>query len=198
MIDIQTGYFDRLLMTPMSRAALLLGLMLADFVLVVALAIPVILLGFIFGVTFSTGLAGILLFILMSALWGLAFAGFPYAIALRTGSPAAVNSSFLLFFPFVFLTTAFVPEEALSDTLATIAAWNPMTYLLQDLRALVSDGWEWGNIGQAFLAIAAVGAVGLMLALLALRGRVARAGSASWRIVARPGGPVRDRSPAAA
>lgn len=49
-----------------------------------------------------------------------------------------------------------------------------MTYLLQGLRALVSDGWAWGDIGQAFLAIGAVGTVGVTLALLALRGRVAR------------------------
>ena len=38
-------------------------------------------------------------------LWSLAFAGFGYAIALKTGNPAAVNSSFLLFFPFLFLTS---------------------------------------------------------------------------------------------
>jgi ABC-2 type transport system permease protein len=38
--DIQSGYFDRLLMTPVRRLALLLGLMVADFALVVALSVP--------------------------------------------------------------------------------------------------------------------------------------------------------------
>ena len=97
--DIQTGYFDRLALTPVSRLALLLGLTVADFALVVALSLPVLLLGFIFGVRFESGLPGMSLFVLMAGLWGLAFTGFPYAIALKTGNPAAVNVSFLLVLP---------------------------------------------------------------------------------------------------
>ena len=96
--DIQTGYFDRLVMTPVNRLALLLGLMVADFCLVVALTLPVIIMGYIAGVSFETGPLGILLFMLLAGLWGLIFTGFPYAIALKTGNAAAVNISFLLFF----------------------------------------------------------------------------------------------------
>ena len=50
----------------------------------------------------------------IAALWSLAFAGFGYAIALKTGNPAAVNSSFLLFFPFLFLTSSYVPRDQLT------------------------------------------------------------------------------------
>ena len=67
--------------TPVSRRALLLGHMLADFVLVVALIIPVLSLGFLIGVRFPTGPLGIAAFILIGASWGLAFTGIPYAIA---------------------------------------------------------------------------------------------------------------------
>ena len=172
--DIQDGYFDRLLMTPVHRRALLLGLMIADFVLVVALSIPVLALGFAVGVRFETGIPGILLFTLMGALWGLVFTGFPYSIALKTGNPGAVNSSFILFFPFAFLTTSFLPQEALTGWLSAIATWNPVTYLLAGMRALVSDGWDWTAIGQAFLAILGVGILTQTLALAALKGRVAR------------------------
>lgn len=117
--DITGGYFDRLLLTPMSRSALLLGLMIADLALVIALSIPVLALGFALGVRFSTGALGVLVFLLVAGLWGLAFTGFPYAIALKTGNPGAVNSSFLLFFPFAFLTSTFFPKEALTGWLAT-------------------------------------------------------------------------------
>ena len=51
----------------------------------------------------------------MAGLWGLAFTGFPYAIALKTGNPAAVNTSFILFFPFARLTTSFLPLERSAD-----------------------------------------------------------------------------------
>jgi ABC-2 type transport system permease protein len=171
--DISGGYFERLLLTPVNRLALLLGLMAADFVLIVALSIPVILMGWITGVSFVTGIGGILAFILMAAMWGIAFNGFPYAIALKTGNPSAVGASFILFFPFAFLTTAYVPEEALSGWLATVAQFNPVTYLLAGLRSLITVGWDAQAIGGALLATALVAIVSLTLALTALRGRVA-------------------------
>ena len=172
--DIQSGYFDRLLLTPIRRPALLLGLMAADFLSVILLTIPVLLLGLVLGVSFTTGLAGMVVFMLYGALWGLAFAGFPYAIALKTGNPAAVNSSFILFFPFAFLTTTFLPEEALTGWLATIATYNPVTYVLAGLRALISDGWEWDTLAAGVGAIVAVVAVSFGLASAAMRGRIAR------------------------
>jgi ABC-2 type transport system permease protein len=172
--DIQGGYFDRLCVTPVRRLALLLGLMVADFTLVVALTIPVLIVGFAVGVNFVTGAAGLVAFVLMSALWGLVFTGFPYAIALKTGNPAAVNSSFILFFPLAFLTTTFVPKQALTGWLSTIATYNPVTYLLAGLRALTSAGWDGAALGQALVAIAAVGVLSMSLALAALRGRVRR------------------------
>jgi ABC-2 type transport system permease protein len=172
--DIQGGYFDRLCMTPVRRLALLLGLMVADFTLVVALTIPVLIVGFAVGVNFVTGVAGVIAFVLIAALWGLVFTGFPYAIALKTGNPAAVNSSFVLFFPLAFLTTTFVPRQALSGWLSTIATYNPVTYLLAGMRSLTSVGWDGSALGQAVVAVAAVGVLSMSLALAALRGRVRR------------------------
>ena len=172
--DIQDGYFDRLCMTPVHRLALLQGLMVADFTLVVALTIPVLIVGFAVGVNFVTGVPGLIAFVLLAALWGLVFTGFPYAIALKTGNPAAVNSSFILFFPLAFLTTAFVPKQELTGWLSTIATYNPVTYLLAGLRSLTSVGWDGTTLGQAVLAVACVGVLSLGLALAALRGRVKR------------------------
>ena len=170
--DIQSGYFDRLLVSPVNRYSLLLGLMAADLVLVIALCVPVLVLGFILGVGFATGPLGIVAFLLLSGLWGLAFTGFPYAIALRTGNPAAVNSSFILFFPFAFLTTTFLPQDALTGWLATVADYNPVTYLLAGLRALISDGWVLADLLPAVGAVALVGLVSFFLAFSALRARV--------------------------
>lgn len=172
--DIQGGYFDRLCVTPVNRLALLLGLMVADFTLVVALTIPVLIVGFAVGVNFVTGVAGLVAFVLIAATWGLVFTGFPYAIALKTGNPAAVNSSFVLFFPLAFLTTAFVPKSSLTGWLSTIATYNPVTYLLAGLRALTSQGWDGVALGRALIAVGAVGVLSIGLALAALRGRVKR------------------------
>jgi ABC-2 type transport system permease protein len=170
--DISSGYFERLLLTPVNRLALLLGLMVADFALVALLCIPVLALGFVTGVSFVTAVPGIVVFVLLAALWGVAFTGFPYAIALRTGNPGAVAASFILFFPFAFLTTAYVPKELLGGWLSTIATVNPVTYILAGLRSLVSTGWDAAALSQAVLATAIVATISIGLALLALRGRV--------------------------
>jgi len=171
VLDIQDGYFDRLLLTPVSRRALLLGLMVADFVLVLGLSIPVTALGFAIGVRFPTGPLGVLLFMLMGAMWGVAFTGFPYAIALRTGNPSAVNASFILFFPFVFLTTTFLPLEAMTGWLGEVARYNPVTYLLAGLRSLLV-GWQGGEILKGIAAIAGMALVSQTLAFSALKSRV--------------------------
>jgi ABC-2 type transport system permease protein len=98
----------------------------------------------------------------------------PYAIALKTGNPAAVNSSFLLFLPVTFLTTVFVPEEALTGWMAQIVKFNPVTYLLQGQRSLISDGWVLGDLLAALAGIGAIAVVSVPFAMWALLGRVRR------------------------
>ena len=170
--DIQGGYFDRLSLTPINRLAMLLGLMVADVALVVALTLPVLVLGFAFGVGFESGALGVVVFVLIAGLWGLVYTGFPYAIALKTGNPAAVNSSFLLFLPFVFLTTLFLPKEALTGWLANVATYNPVTYVLAALRSLISEGWDAQALLAGLVAALALGVVSMSLALMALHSRV--------------------------
>ena len=174
VLDIQSGYFDRLSLTPINRLALLFGLMVADFVLVVTLTMPVVALGFIVGVRFESGPVGVIVFVLISGIWGLVYTGFPYAIAFKTGNPAAVNTSFLLFFPFAFLTTAFLPKDAMTGWLSAVATYNPVTYLLEGLRSLLMVGWDVEALLKGLAAVLGVGVVSMTLALLALRGRTLR------------------------
>jgi ABC-2 type transport system permease protein len=172
--DIVGGYFDRLLVAPIKRSALLLGLLIADFALVILLSLPVLLLGAVLGVEYTTGLAGLAVFLLLAGAWGIAFNGFSYAIALRTASAGAVGASFILFFPFAFLTTTFVPEDALTGWLATVAQYNPVTYVLAALRSLISDGWDVSALLGGAIAVAIVAVVSFTLCTLALRGRISR------------------------
>lgn len=170
--DIQSGYFDRLCLTPIRRSSLLLGLMAADVTVIVLLCLPVLAIGYGVGVRFSTGLLGILAFVGFAALWGLAFTGFPYAVALRTGNPAAVNACFVVFFPLFFLTDAVVPKALLTGWFSTIATYNPVTYLLGALRSLISVGWQATPLLEGTAAVVGLAVVGLGLALAGLRSRI--------------------------
>jgi ABC-2 type transport system permease protein len=175
VLDVQTHYLDRLLLTPVRRTAILVGHMAADVAVAAILTAPILILGVILGVRFQGGLLGVAAFVLLAALWSLAFAGFGYAIALKTGNPAAVNSVFLLFFPFLFLTSSYVPRSQLAGWLNTVAGYNPVTYLLGGLRSLVlGNTWQWGQLGQSLAAIAIVGVISMTMCFAALRGRVKR------------------------
>jgi ABC-2 type transport system permease protein len=175
VLDVQNGYFDRLLLTPVRRTAILVGHMAADVAVAGALIVPILVLGFILGVRFQGGPVGVVAFILLAAVWSLAFAGFGYAIALKTGNPAAVNSTFLLFFPFLFLTTSYVPLSQLSGWLGIVARFNPVTYLLGGLRSLVLErGLQWDQLGLALVAIVLVGLISMTMCFAALRGRIKR------------------------
>ena len=170
VLDVQGGYFDRLLLTPVNRWALLLGMFVADTIVLLFLSLPVLAMGLALGVRFATGAAGIVTFVAIVTVWGLSYTGFPYAIALRTGNPTAVNNSFLLFFPLVFLTPAWMPRDSLSGWLAAIAAWNPVTYIIEGLRTLVI-GWDGAALGKTMAAIGGIGALSQYLAFSALRSR---------------------------
>jgi ABC-2 type transport system permease protein len=174
VLDIQNGYFDRLLLTPVRRLAILVGLMLADVAIACALMVPILGLALGLGVRIESGPVGAVAFLLLGCAWSLAFAGFGYAIALKTGNPAAVNSSFLLFFPFLFMTSSYVPRSQLTGWLGDVAGWNPVTYVLEGLRSLVTQGWQPAALGKALLAVAVVAVVSMSLCLAALRGRTRR------------------------
>ncbi len=174
--DIADGYFDRLCLTPIRRSALLLGLMTADVVVIAALCVPVLVIGFAMGVRFATGPAGVLVFLGISALWGLAFTGFPYAVALKSGSPAAVSATYVVFFPLFFLSDAVVPKQVLAGWFSAIATYNPVTYLLAALRSLESGGWQPVALVEGLGALVGLLVLSLSCALLALRGRTHRGG----------------------
>jgi len=76
VLDVQNGYFDRLLMTPMKRTAILLGHLVADVAVAALLTVPILTLGLVLGTGFETGVIGLVAFVLGAAAWSLAFAGF--------------------------------------------------------------------------------------------------------------------------
>ena len=106
-----------------------------------------------------------MLIVLLSALFGVAYAGFGILVALRTRNVQATQSSFLLFFPLLFLTPNFVPFDRLSSVMETLARINPVSYVIVGLRSLIIDGWDWGKIGVCVGVIAALGAVLTALSL---------------------------------
>ncbi|HSO98891.1 MAG TPA: ABC transporter permease [Solirubrobacteraceae bacterium] len=171
--EIDLGYFDKLLVAPIRRSSLIFGRLAADLVRGTATSGLVLLVGIALGVHIRSGVLGALLIILLAALFGVAYAGFGILVALRTRNVQATQSSFLLFFPLLFLTPNFVPFDRLSPVMETLARINPVSYVIVGLRSLVIDGWRLDQIAVCFGVIVALGLIltGLSLRVIATYNR---------------------------
>lgn len=146
LTDMMSGYFDKLLLAPINRFSILFGSLLVAATRGMLQAVVIIAIALALGVSFQGGILGILTLILFAAVFGLAWSCLSIIIALKTKSVQATQSSFLLFFPFIFITTAFVPEELLSGWFKVAVKVNPVTYVTEAMRAIVIEGWEWNTI----------------------------------------------------
>ncbi|GAB4572947.1 MAG: ABC transporter permease [Anaerolineae bacterium] len=172
--DLESGYFDKLLLTPVSRTALLLGPILSGAVILGLQTSIVIGIGLLLGLEPATGLPGLLAVIGLSVLLGTGFAGFTVSAALGSGSAAATQGASFVFFPLTFLTASFVPLDLLSGWLKTAATLNPITYVLEAMRGLMLNGWEGPALLQGVLACLALAVAMYALAGFALRTRTRR------------------------
>jgi ABC-2 type transport system permease protein len=146
------------------------GRILSDGTRIVLQASLIIVVAWVMGTRYTTGIAGMLMMLLLAALFGMAWAGLSNIIALRSGNAElTMMIGILITFPVLFLSTAFMPEALLPDWLGTVAKFNPITYIVEAERALVNDGWDWTAIAQSFGVTLVLGAFTLTGATRAFR-----------------------------
>lgn len=165
--DIDSGYFTKLLLTPATRLAIIWGPMVAGAVLLVVQVVLIILLGLVLGLESASGVGGLLVILLFAFLWGMAFAGYAVFVALRTRNGAATEAATLAFFPLIFLSETFVPQEFITSGWLKVAATvNPTTYVFRAMRSLLLEGWQ---VRPLLIGFAVTMAVATLTGALALR-----------------------------
>jgi ABC-2 type transport system permease protein len=173
--DIEGGFFDRLVASPVSRIAILTGRLGAGVALALTQALLFLGVAAIFGAHVRGGLPGILLVLLFAALLAVAIGGLGVMLALRTGSAEAVQGMFPLFFALLFFSSAFFPRETQSGWFRAVSNHNPISYMVEGTRAQVISGVE-ARTTLAGLAIAlGLAVTTVALSALALRRRLADA-----------------------
>jgi ABC-2 type transport system permease protein len=173
--DIQTGFLNRLALTPMQSPALLIGHLGGVIVMGFVQAAWYLAVALVIGVRLESGVAGALVLFLLAVLIVLAFGSFGALAALRTGSTEAVHSLFPVFFVFLFISSMNLPRNLIeTDWFRTAASLNPVSYLIEAIRSLVITGWNWEALGLGFSIAIVMSVVGLTLSSLALRSRMAR------------------------
>jgi len=127
-----------------------------------------------FGVRVSAGIAGYLAIILGGLLISFAVGALMSGVALRTGSAEAVQGAFPLLFILLFLSSAFFPRETMSGVYRRIADVNPVSHMVEGLRALIIDGMSAGALVRSLVIPALIGVGATLVSLDQLRRRIAR------------------------
>lgn len=173
--DIESGFLNRLSLTPLRRVALMLGQLTGILALGVIQAVTFVVVGLAFGDGIEAGPGGVLVIILLSLTISLAFGCIGAFVALRSGSGEAVQGVFPLFFAALFLSSMSLPRDLIEiDWFRTVADWNPVSYMLEGIRSLVIEGWDGEALALGFGCAGGVAVIALVAAGSALRTRMVR------------------------
>lgn len=173
--DIQTGFLNRLTLTPMRGIAVLAGQLSGAVTLGLVQAAVYLAVGLIVGVRPASGVLGVLVLFVFAVFVTLAFGGLGAFAALRTGSGEAVQSLFPAFFVFLFISSMNIPRNLIEQTwFRDLATANPVSYLLECVRSLIITGWDGEALALGFGITAVITVVALSLSTWALRVRMAR------------------------
>lgn len=170
VLDIDSGFLEKLLVAPIHRLSILLGRLLTDGVRIVIQASIIIGVALIMGAHIENGILGYLLMILIAASFGIAWAGISNIVAIATkNSEVTMMMGMLLTFPLLFMSTALMPLKFQPDWMEKVSKFNPASYVVDGIRSLMIISYDWELIGKAFLVIGIVAIFSLSGAVLMLR-----------------------------
>jgi ABC-2 type transport system permease protein len=173
--DVESGFLNRLSLTPLRRAALMMGQLAGILALGLIQATTFVVVGVAFGSGIAAGLAGALVIVSLSLVISLGFGLIGAFVALRTGSGEAVQGVFPLFFAALFLSSMALPRDLIeTDWFRTVATWNPVSYMLEAIRSLVITGWDGEALALGFACAGGIALIALIAASSALRTQMLR------------------------
>ena len=168
--DIASGYFQRLALAPVPRSAFVLAAILADAAGIFVSSLVVLGLGVILGAAFPGGLAGAFAAAALATLFGAGVSAASAAAVMRTGKVELAGTIGSMVFMLLFLAPTFVPRELMGARwLQLVSVWNPLSYLMEAMRYLVSQIGDPSSIPVAFAIAAVAGLGGTILAALSVR-----------------------------
>jgi ABC-2 type transport system permease protein len=171
-LDIENGFFERLLASPVSRTAILLGRLAGAAVMGAVQTVIFIVVFTVFGAHVEGGIAAMLVLLVTAVLLAVGIGALAAAVGLRTGSAEAVQNSFPLVFITIFISSAFFPTELMVGWYKSVATHNPITWMIDGLRHQVIVGFDVGESLRSIGIAAALVVLGLAVALRQLNRRL--------------------------
>lgn len=171
VLDIANGYWDKLSLTPVHRSAMVIGTLIGEVFAVIGYSVLLIAFGWVIGVRFAGHeIFGALGLLALTVLFGMGFAAISIAVALATGSVRATQTTFVVFFPLLFLTPGTLPRDLMTGWFETAVSINPVTYILEAARSFIF-GFDGPLLLKGFGASIAFCAFTFALTALAFRRR---------------------------
>jgi ABC-2 type transport system permease protein len=173
--DVESGFLKRLAMTPMQRAALLIGQLGGVMLVAGVSALIYLVVGFAAGMDFKAGALGVVVLLVLAMLIALAFAALGAFVGLRSGSGETVQGFFPLFFVLLFLSSMSLPRPLIEqDWFRFIATYNPVSYLIEGVRSFIIFGWDGEALALGFGVAIAMASLAVFAASNALKTRLVR------------------------
>lgn len=174
--DLESRYFTKLRLTPASRTALVAAPMIAGMLQLVVQTVLILAVAVAMGLKVPGGVPAAAGVVLLAGGWGLGFAGYAVATALRSGSGRTAQAATFVFFPLLFLSDTFVPLPLIQARWMRVAARiNPTTYVFNAMRVLLSPHVAAAPVLRGLVAVAALALVTLAWAAQTAR-RALRSG----------------------
>jgi ABC-2 type transport system permease protein len=173
--DIQTGFLNRLALTPLRGSALLAGHLAGVAAMSVLQAVFYLCVGLIAGVDLASGTAGGVVILALAAVIAAAFGMLGAFLALRTGSGESVQAMFPVLFVFLFISSMNTPRDLIEqDWFRALATINPVSYLIEAVRSLIITGWDGQALALGFGVAALLLVLSTALATYSLGRRMER------------------------
>lgn len=173
-LDIEMGFTDRLFSAPIARFGVVLGRLSGTAVLGALTAIWFLAIGVIFGVHIEEGVLGVIWIVLLVAASALAFGAIAASISIYSGKASVVQGLFPILFVILFLSTAFFPANLMLEPAASVAEYNPLSFIVEGIREPIVSGFSGEDELKAIASVLGFGLLGLGLCAVAMRSRVRR------------------------
>jgi len=171
--DFESGFMDKMRVAPIRKSSILFGKLFSAALTTVIQVIIILVIGFALGVSIASGILGILMILVLAALFGIAWSGISLFVALTTkNQETTLSVGLLTTFPLLFLSASVMPLGLLPDWVQQVAKVNPFTYIAQAFQSLIINGFVWEKIEYAVIAIVIVGVISLGASIMVFRKKI--------------------------
>jgi ABC-2 type transport system permease protein/oleandomycin transport system permease protein len=152
--ELQKGVIDRLRSMPMARSAVLTGRLCADTVRMVVTILIIVAVGYAVGFRFHNGALPAVAMCVLATVFGLSICCIAAFTGLAIGDEESVQAFGLIWlFPVTFVSSAFVPVQTMPGALRAFANHQPVTFVIDAMRALALGGPLEPHLWEALVSI---------------------------------------------